>query len=603
MKKMLPNINIERKVIKEKTSLLGKVTLFPLIFTGLFVWMLGCYSYFRLGSSYKRYFKFILEKQGFFSIDESLSLFTNLWRNYWYHQKDGWIPIVIFLIFSLIVAWISLFTKKEYRSEPNTDEITRGNKLLTAEEVNKELTENLINDEMDEIYEDLAPEKKRSFDREAFRSNLLGKPFLCTSNQEKVFIPEFLFSYHTALFGATGAGKTTVIKHLLKYFNNNGSKSIIFDLNGEIYSEFGRDEDIIISPNDSRSVKWDFNNELSLGRKINPLEFAKFIVPKGADNNRFWWGGARTVLAEIIKNFSSSSQIWAAITDPKRGFIKSLDGIVYNIIGKIGSNQDAGILGTLSSDLAFLKDLIKLNEISSKEPFSIASWAQSKSCENVFIVFSDKDAEKFAPLIRIWLNLAILGRFDAGKDNDLPYMNLIADELGDLGNLDRLPSGLARLRKYGGRIVIGLQSEGQLEEIYGRSYTKSMKANIGTRFIFRTQDEEDAEKISSFLGRSEVISVSNNTNVGGTNDGQGTTSKSTSYKNIVLASEVMELKNGHYYLKSLNIHPAKLRILKQRWPQKHSLHQENNWEPDNSDTSITNEKATPSLPQGISFLN
>ena len=575
--------------LRERFDLHLRLTTFAITFIVTFALFNYSYGILRLGSEYLRYLHFILKVCDYNSYGEWRQVIINIYKNYEHWQKDGWLPVWIFFFFSLVVSYIYSFSNRKDKSKgPNTDKVTRGPRLVSPDELNKQIGE-MISDEVGEIYEDLPKEKKASFDKAYQIKKFWGTPFACSNTNPQVLLPDYVFSRHISLNGATGVGKSTIIKHLLDHFNNTQTKSIILDINGEIYSELGKERDIILSPFDSRSHRWDFDKELSLGRKVNPSEYAKYIVPKGGEQNKFWWKGARTVLAEILEHFENSEKVWEAVSDPTRKFINKLGGVVYNIIGKIGSGQDAGIFGTLSTDLSFLKTLIKLNKSSSKDYFSIAQWAQDDTLSNVYILFSDKDFESFAPLIRIWLNLAVLGRFDAGNDNGLPKLNLMIDELGDLGHLDKLPSALARLRKYGGRVVLGLQSEGQLDSIYGKDDTKAMKGNIGTRFIFRSPEESEAKGLSKFLGRSEVVSVSQNTNEDKNGNKYNSVTESTSYKDIVLDSEIRELADGHFYLKCLNACPSKLRILKKKWTKKSGLHQEYSI----SDLTLDNQNLVP----------
>ena len=482
-----------------------------------------------------------------------------------------WFLGITFL--SGFIAFAVCLSKVKNANDPNTEKVTRGPKLIKGKTLNKEF-KRLAKTEVKEIINDLPFLKRFKISRRKMLRGLLSNKFLCSSEESKVKIPPFILNRHIAFIGSTGVGKSTQIKHLIEYANAQNEKSIILDINGEIYSEMGRDCDIILSPFDKRSHRWDFSKELSNGELINSHEYAKYIVPKGNEQNSFWWKGARTVFSELLDKYKNSEALWNAITDQSRDFRNHLSGVVSNIIGKTGSSQDSGILGTLSSDLSFLRHIISFNEFSNTDYFSISSWSQNHDSSNVYIIFSDKDFESIVPLVRIWLNLAILGRFSAGDDNNLPILNLIADELGDLGRLEKLPSALTRFRKYRGRVVLGFQSEGQLYDLYGRDEVKTMKGNIGTRFIFRTPEEDEARNLSKFLGRSEVISVSKNTSVDKKGVKHSSNTSSTSYKDIVLDSEIRALADGHFYLKTLNLSPTKARIRKKKWIKIRDLHKE-----------------------------
>ena len=76
------------------------------------------------------------------------------------------------------------------------------------------------------------------------------------------------------------------------------------------------------------------------------------------------------------------------------------------------------------------------------------------------------------------------------------------------------------------------------------------------------------------IGRSEVISVSVNNSDGGAKGKQGKSiSRSTSYKDIVLDSEISSLPDGHFYMKCLNLNTVKSRIKKKKWSIKNPREQ------------------------------
>jgi hypothetical protein len=484
---------------------------------------------------------------------------------------------VSFLIITLVSFFISLIifvANSDWLLGPSSSEIIRGPKLLSPRQLQREFRK-LARLEAKEIYKDLPFVERLSFSKRSFYKNLIGKSFNCSTRKQNVRVPQFIIDRHQAFLGSTGVGKTTLIKHYIEHINQLGEKAIILDLNGEFYSEMGRSQDIILSPRDLRSHRWDFDHELSNFKTVNSSEYAKFLIPKGSETNSFWWKGARTVFSDMLDRYPSASKLWQALSDGERGFRDQLSGLSLNILGKAGSNQDAGILGTLSSDLRFLEDITHLNRTVEKEYFSIASWTQNNDARNIFLMFSDTDFQALSPVVRTWLNLAISGRFESGKDNALIKMNIIVDELGSLGRLEELPNALARLRKYGGKVLIGMQSEGQLEGIYGKEDAKAMKANLGSRYIFRVPEEKEAKALSNYLGRSEVIKVNRGLNKDRTGRLSYSKNESTNYRELVLDSEINKLPDGHYYLKALSLGPCKLRIRKKKWNSINSLHQKN----------------------------
>ena len=85
---------------------------------------------------------------------------------------------------------------------------------------------------------------------------------------------------------------------------------------------------------------------------------------------------------------------------------------------------------------------------------------------------------------------------------------LVVDELDALGHIDRLKDAPARLRKFGGRCVLGFQSIAQVSTIYGPGEAKTIVENCSSTLILRCSSSEGgrtAQFASAQIGRREVI--------------------------------------------------------------------------------------------------
>jgi type IV secretory pathway TraG/TraD family ATPase VirD4 len=152
------------------------------------------------------------------------------------------------------------------------------------------------------------------------------------------------------------------------------------------------------------------------------------------------------------------------------------------------------------------------------------------------------------------------------RDDTLPPLNLVIDELNTLGKIEFLPTALERARKYRGKVILGYQSESQLMNLYGKDAGQSIKANTGTKFVFRSPEQQEAKELSDYLGRQEVGQKNVGTSYGSENyNDRESINEHDALRNIVLDSEIRDLPDGHFYLKSLNINPVKSRIVKKRW--------------------------------------
>jgi type IV secretory pathway TraG/TraD family ATPase VirD4 len=84
----------------------------------------------------------------------------------------------------------------------------------------------------------------------------------------------------------------------------------------------------------------------------------------------------------------------------------------------------------------------------------------------------------------------------------------VVDELDALGQIDGLKDALARLRKFGGRCVLGFQSIAQVSSTYGAGEAQTLVENCGNTLIFRCAGSEHggtSQFASRLIGEREVL--------------------------------------------------------------------------------------------------
>jgi hypothetical protein len=84
----------------------------------------------------------------------------------------------------------------------------------------------------------------------------------------------------------------------------------------------------------------------------------------------------------------------------------------------------------------------------------------------------------------------------------------VVDELDALGQIDGLKDALARLRKFGGRCVLGFQSLAQVSSTYGTGDAQTLVENCGNTLILRCSGSDHggtANFASRLIGQREVL--------------------------------------------------------------------------------------------------
>jgi type IV secretory pathway TraG/TraD family ATPase VirD4 len=135
----------------------------------------------------------------------------------------------------------------------------------------------------------------------------------------------------------------------------------------------------------------------------------------------------------------------------------------------------------------------------------------------------------------------------------------IVDELDALGAIDGLKDALARLRKFGGRCVLGMQSIAQVRACYGDADARTIIENCGSSLILRCSASEaggTAQFASQLIGerqirrpeRSQSVSRTGVFSAGPTRY-QRTCAERTQIEPAVLSAEIEQLPDFEGFLK------------------------------------------------------
>jgi type IV secretory pathway TraG/TraD family ATPase VirD4 len=105
------------------------------------------------------------------------------------------------------------------------------------------------------------------------------------------------------------------------------------------------------------------------------------------------------------------------------------------------------------------------------------------------------------------LRLAIFEAMDGAEEVDR-HLWFVVDELDALGAIAGLKDALARLRKFGGRAVLGFQSIAQVSSTYGMGEAQTLVENCGNTLILRCAGSENGGTsafAARLIGEREVV--------------------------------------------------------------------------------------------------
>lgn len=315
---------------------------------------------------------------------------------------------------------------------------------------------------------------------------------------------------HFKLIGTTGTGKSTAIQELLAGALERGDRAVIADPDGGFaarHYDFGRG-DVILNPFDPRSLKWDPFAEIREPYDIENLAGA--LIPSGEDGaGRDWRGYARTFLTALLKRCCQTGQrelaeLWRLLA------VASAEDLRPVVAGTPAQPfldaENARMFGSIRSVAASTLGGLEYIQSQRAAPFSVRDWVRSSRHGVLFMPYQASQIAAVRTTIAAWLRLAIFEALSQPQGDQRLWF--IVDELDALGAIEGLKDALVRLRRFGGRCVLGFQSIAQVSTTYGAGEAQTIVENCGNTLILRCSSSEGggtSRFASGLIGDRELI--------------------------------------------------------------------------------------------------
>jgi hypothetical protein len=379
-----------------------------------------------------------------------------------------------------------------------------------------------------------------------------------------VWVPPADETKHFKLIGTTGAGKSTAIRELLHQALQRGDRAVIADPDGGYLASFydrGRG-DVILNPFDARSRKWSVFADIGSIQDADLM--ARSLIPdspiQGGGSSREWAGYARTFLSAVLRQClargeTDSAEVWRLVAVASTDELRTL--LAGTAAQPFLEADNARMFGSIRSVAASaIAALEYVNAQQGHAAFSVRQWVKSGRGV-LFLPYQAEEIAALRTLIATWVRLAIFQTMGLGEGDHRIWF--VVDELDALGPIDGLKDALARLRKFGGRCVLGFQSIAQVSSTYGDGPARTIVENCSNTLILRCSASEGggtARFASQLIGQREVIrpTVTHSTAVEG-RFLQQEVDRGTSYseehrvEDAVMASEIEALPDRAGYLK------------------------------------------------------
>jgi len=361
---------------------------------------------------------------------------------------------------------------------------------------------------------------------------------------------------HFKIIGTTGSGKSTAIRELLAKALARGDRAVIADPDGGYARRFydASRGDVILNPFDSRSVRWDLYSEMELPQDADHL--ARSFFPDCSGEEKIWRGYARTYVSSLLRQLRRNKEAqdldrlyYLLSSAPEADLQDLLQGTpAQRFLGKDGGRFLHSVQSTAMHHLEALEYVARQNE---GNAVCIRKWIREGKGV-LFLPYSANEIASLSHLIGAWMRLAIFEALSA-KEGDQRIWFVI-DELNALGAVDGLEDALTRLRKFGGRCILGFQNIAQVRGSYGDAQSQSIVENCGCTLILRCSASErggTAEFASKLIGQRQIVRKQKSTSRTGWRffGKTHTTSDHLFTEDAVMASEIEQLPDLAGFLK------------------------------------------------------
>jgi type IV secretory pathway TraG/TraD family ATPase VirD4 len=348
-------------------------------------------------------------------------------------------------------------------------------------------------------------ERERSFVRRRRRSPVSSLPVIVVGDRPLSLADE---TKHFKLIGSTGTGKSTAIRQILRGALGRGDRAVIADPDGGYRARFycRYRGDLVLNPFEADSARWDPFEELTTSYDAELV--ASALIPDSPDvSAQEWRGYGRTLVTALLRRCRDQrhgvAQLWRLLTTAPVDELRALlaDTPAQPFLYPDNARMFGSIRAVAVSAMASLEHIRAQRTTS----VSVRSWVRTGRGV-LFLPYLATQTTALRSVIAAWMRLAIFEAMSQPEDHD-QRLWFIVDELDALGAIDGLKDALARLRKFGGRCVLGLQSVAQVSTTYGAGNAQTVIENCANTLIFRCSGSEQggtSQFASRLIGEREV---------------------------------------------------------------------------------------------------
>ena len=323
------------------------------------------------------------------------------------------------------------------------------------------------------------------------------------------------------VYGGTGDSKTrSVVKPNILQGNSSfvttDTKGILIHETGKSLVEKGykmKIFDLITFLNsDGFNVFRYIHNEMDIDRVAEAITEA--LNRNGHESDPFWSAANKLLMRSLIGYLyfyhpEAESPVELMFEDLERRCPGNYACRQWSLFNKNFDGQTRTSVYAIFATTFSVFDHEQLRKIIEKDTLEIEKWNIEKTA--VFIHIPEVDpayqflsALLFSTIFDVLIKTAdavILGKYPTKTKEDLLHIQVWADEFGQIGKIPNLPPLISVIRSREISIKMMVQSQSQIEVLYGKENTKTILNNCGAILYLGSNDPDTLKHLSERTGK------------------------------------------------------------------------------------------------------
>ncbi len=384
---------------------------------------------------------------------------------------------------------------------------------------------------------------------------------------------------HILAAGVPGAGKSTLIGHLLAQIRARGDMAIVYDPKADFLARFYRSGsdanpnhtaqnrssrdvnisvgDVILNPLDARAPKWHPLAEVDDPADAARIAAGLIALPRGGDDT--FARAARMILADTLLALRDRPMrdLWRCITlagpDEMRALLGARPGARQFADGNERFRES--VMNSLVAGAQGLQFLDA--DAAAGNSFSVREYVRAHADRAgakpwLFLGARPEHHDATAGIVAAMIEAACAGLFSLGT-NPVRRVWFVLDEFPTLPRMPMLARLLAEGRGYGACAVLGFQSTKQVEAVWGSTDGLALLSLPSTIAALRTTEPAAGRWLSDSLGEAVMERANESSSIGARRNWRGPAETSVSVQRerapILLPSQLAGLKDLHGYVR------------------------------------------------------